>query len=157
MATSAGVLAEAQRLQLAGKKVGLQLYGEEPNPLLVDGLQAMGVTLKTVAPYVYASQEDEAKVAAFIKQLAAGGIGLLAFTSQSQLKRLLDVAKKQNLQAELAAGMDRTVVAAVGPVVKEQLEQAGYRVSVMPERLYFMKPLVTAIVRFLGLEQEDVV
>jgi uroporphyrinogen-III synthase len=156
LATSAGVLAVAQSLELSGKKVALQLYGEEPNPLLVEGLLGKGALLDTVAPYVYASQEDEARVIQFIQRLAAGEVGLLAFTSQSQFQRLMEVAKKQDLQIELAAGMQKTVLAAVGPVVKAQLEEAGYAVSIMPERLYFMKPLVTAIVRFLGLDQEHI-
>ncbi len=156
VATSTGVLAAAQPLELAGKRVALQLYGEEPNPLLVNGLLAKGATLDIVAPYVYASQEDEAKVAAFINILAAGEVGVLAFTSQSQFKRLQEVANKRELQAELADGMRKTVLAAVGPIVKVQLEQAGYPVAIMPERLYFMKPLVTEIVKFLGLESEVV-
>ncbi len=154
LATSAGVLAETHNLDLSGKKVGLQLYGEEPNAMLVDGLCSSGAKVDIVAPYVYASQQDEVRVAEFITNLAAGEIGLLAFTSQSQLKRLLEVASKRELQTELAAGMHKTVLAAVGPVVKAQLEAAGFKVAIMPERLYFMKPLVTAIVRFLGLEQE---
>jgi uroporphyrinogen-III synthase len=154
LATSAGVLSVAQTLDLAGKKVALQLYGEEPNPLLVDGLAKLGAKIDVVAPYVYASKQDEERVAGFIKSLAAGEVGVLAFTSQSQLHRLVDVAKQRELQAELAKGMNQTVLAAVGPVVKAQLEQAGFRVSIMPERLYFMKPLVTEIVRFLGIYQE---
>jgi len=154
LATSAGVLTETQSLNLAGKKIGLQLYGVEPNALLVDGLQNKGAIVDTVAPYVYASQEDETRVAEFIKQLSVGEIGVLAFTSQSQFKRLLEVARKRELQTELAAGMSKTVLAAVGPVVKAQLEDAGYIVAIMPERLYFMKPLVTAIVSFLGFGQE---
>ncbi len=154
VATSVGVLAETQTLDLVGKKVALQLYGEEPNPGLVNGLLGRGAILDTVAPYVYASQADEAKVVAFIKVLAAGQIDVLAFTSQSQIKRLLAVANTQGLQSELAAGLRSTVLAAVGPVVKAELEQTGYPVSIMPERLFFMKPLVAAIVRYLGLEQE---
>lgn len=91
--TSVGVLALAQELKLAGKRVGLQLYGEEPNPLLVNGLLAEGVLLDSVAPYVYASKEDEDRVAAFIATLASGEVTMLAFTSQSQYKRLQEVAK----------------------------------------------------------------
>jgi len=154
LATSAGVLSVAQTLDLAGKKVSLQLYGEEPNPLLVTGLEKLGATLDVVAPYVYASEQDEERVVRFIKSLAAGEVGVLAFTSQSQLHRLVAVAEKRQLQPELAKGMGQTVLAAVGPVVKAQLEQAGFEVRIMPERLYFMKPLVTEIVRFLGLDRE---
>lgn len=155
--TSVGVLALAQELKLGGKRLGLQLYGEEPNHLLVNGLLAEGATLDVVAPYVYASKEDEDRVAAFIEVLAKGGVSMLAFTSQSQYKRMLEVAKKRNLVAELDGGMRQVSLAAVGPVVKDQLEAAGYAVAVMPERLFFMKPFVTAIVRHLQQQEGETV
>lgn len=153
--TSAGVLALAQELKLAGKRLGLQLYGEEPNLFLVNGLQAEGALVDVVAPYVYASKEDEDRVRAFIEVLAKGEIAMLAFTSQSQYKRLVEVANKRGLVAELDGGMRQVWLAAVGPVVKEQLEAAGYPVAVMPERLFFMKPFVTAIVRYLQQRREE--
>jgi uroporphyrinogen-III synthase len=151
--TSAGVLITAQELSLKNKRVALQLYGSEPNLLLQDGLQALGAQLDCVAPYIYANREDELKVAAFIHQLGAGEIGLVAFTSQAQYKRLLDVAKSHGLEQVLQAGLQKTVLAAVGPIVKAQLEAAGYAVAIMPERVYFMKPLVAAIVRYLQEQQ----
>jgi uroporphyrinogen-III synthase len=67
----------------------------------------------------------------------------------SQYKRLQDVARSHQLSDALDLGMRSCVLAAVGPLVKEQLEEAGYTVRIMPERVYFMKPLVTAIVRYL--------
>ena len=147
--TSAGVLTLAQSLELRGKRVAVQLYGEEPNPLLVGGLRDSGATVDVVAPYVYASKEDEDKVAAFINRLADREVAMVAFTSNSQFKRLQDVALKRSLSAELQQGMAATTLAAVGPVVRDQLQAAGFTVAVMPERLYFMKPLVTAIVRYI--------
>lgn len=147
--TSAGVLATAQQMDLKGQRVALQLYGEEPNPLLVEGLKAAGAAVDSVAPYVYASKEDEERVVDFIGKLAAGEVGMVAFTSMSQYKRLQDVARDRQLEEVLDRGMRSCILAAVGPLVKEQLEEAGYTVPVMPERLYFMKPLVTAIVRHL--------
>lgn len=147
--TSAGVLAVLQGLNLMGKRVALQLYSTEPNTMLVDAITNAGGHVDQVAPYVYASQQDEDKVASFIGQLARSEVALLAFTSQSQFQRLRDVADKRSLQAELAVGLNKTALAAVGPVVKDQLEAAGYQVALMPERMYFMKPLVTEIVRYL--------
>lgn len=55
----------------------------------------------------------------------------------------------------LDKGMRLVALAAVGPVVKDQLEAAGYAVAVMPERLYFMKPFVTAMVRYLQHPQQQ--
>lgn len=147
--TSAGVLALARTLDLAGKRVGLQLYGSEPNPFLVNGLKAEAAVVDAVAPYVYASKEHEDRVVDFIQTLSRGEVSVVAFTSMSQYTRLADVARQHGLEDALQDGMRKVILAAVGPVVRAQLENAGYRVHVMPERTYFMKPLVTAILRYL--------
>ena len=145
--TTAGVIASLAEENLVGQRVAVQLYGEEPNQQLIDFLRQRGAEVDTVAPYVYASQEDEAKVVEFIHELHAGAIDAVAFTSQPQFKRLQDVAKARGLEVELRGGLQRTVLAAVGPLVAQQLTDAGYNVAVMPERTYFMKPLVTALMR----------
>lgn len=145
--TSAGVIASLADHALAGKRVAVQLYGEEPNLPLTDFLQGKGASVDTVAPYIYASKEDEAKVVQFILALQAGEIDVVTFTSQPQYKRLQDVAKLHGLESALDAGLRRTLLAAVGPVVAQQLNAAGYEVAVTPDKSYFMKPLVTAIMR----------
>jgi uroporphyrinogen-III synthase len=146
--TTIGVITTLRTLDLQGRRVALQLYGEEPNLKLQDFLVEQGASLDPVAPYVYASKEDEERVAEFIRSMNDGKIDLVAFTSQAQLKRLQEVAKARQLLPMLQTGLGKVAVAAVGPVVKQQLEAAGFTVAVMPERMYFMKPLVAAIVRY---------
>src|SRR4029079_13313793 len=60
--TSAGVIDELRALDLRGRRVGVQLYGEEPNRPLVDFITGAGAPALTVAPYVYASASDDAAV-----------------------------------------------------------------------------------------------
>lgn len=146
-ATTPGVIAALAAHELSGKRVAVQLYGEEPNLLLVNFLRDKGASVDTVAPYVYASQEDEAKVADFIRRLQAGEVDAVAFTSQPQYRRLLAVARARQLEPALRAGLQRTLLAAVGPVVAQQLREAGFDVAVMPDRSWFMKPLVSALLR----------
>jgi uroporphyrinogen-III synthase len=146
--TTDGVIATLHTLSLQGLRVGVQLYGEDPNLKLMDALRAAGAQAVPVAPYVYADKEADEKVRALLRALAAGEIDVMAFTSQPQLKRLQEVAQRYQQEADLDAGLKRVVLAAVGPVVREQLQQAGYAVAVMPERVYFMKPLVLAIQRY---------
>lgn len=148
--TTPGVIDSLQGRDLADKRVAVQLYGDEPNLTLTEFLEGRGAVVDTVAPYVYASHEDEAKVAAFIAALHAGQIDALTFTSQPQFKRLRDVARARALERELDEGLRRTVIAAVGPLVAQQLVDAGYAVAVMPDKAWFMKPLVTALVRHFG-------
>src|SRR5439155_17856306 len=52
--TSQGVVDTLAAHDLAGRRIGVQLYGTDPNELLVRALVAKGALVKTVAPYVYA-------------------------------------------------------------------------------------------------------
>ncbi len=92
--TSAGVMEALASLDLRGRRVGVQLYGEEPNRPLVEFLERAGATVSVVAPYVYASASDAGRVASFIDALAAGGVDAVAFTSASQVDRLWQVARE---------------------------------------------------------------
>ena len=145
--TTDGVIETLGTLPLRGLHVGVQLYGEEPNLKLIEALQAAGAVPEVVAPYVYADKEADERVRQLLRRLAAGEVDVLAFTSQPQFKRLQDVARRYEQGRDLDVGLKRTVLAAVGPVVRDQLEGAGYPVTLMPERVYFMKPLVLTIQR----------
>lgn len=146
--TTDGVIATLAGINLQNCRVGVQLYGEEPNLKLISALGKAGAIIDTVAPYVYADREDENRVVDFIHILQSGVIDAVAFTSQPQFKRLQTVATARGIGQELRQGLEKTVIAAVGPVVRDQLEAAGYTVAVMPERTWFMKPLVTALGRY---------
>lgn len=150
--TTPGIIAALDPLDLNGKRVAVQLYGENPNELLIDYLHERGAIISVVAPYIYAPDADEDKVARFISSLADGEINMMTFTSQPQLTRLQDVARKHNLEVQLAEGLSRIKVAAVGPIVADQLRAAGVTVAVVPESLFFMKPMVTALVRLVRSE-----
>lgn len=145
--TTPGIIAALDDLDLNGKRVAVQLYGEEPNLLLIDYLQGRGAIVSTVAPYIYAPNSDEEKVVELINDLHEGRITMMTFTSQPQLIRLQEVARKAGIEERLQAGLARVSVAAVGPVVADQLRAAGVEVSVMPESLFFMKPMVTELVK----------
>lgn len=145
--TTAGIIEALDDLELEGRRVAVQLYGEDPNQLLMDYLRTRGARVSAVAPYVYAPNADEEKVLDLLARLREGGITMMTFTSQPQLKRMQDVARRSGEAEELIASLNRIKVAAVGPVVAEQLREAGVRVAVMPESLYFMKPMVTELVR----------
>lgn len=82
--------------------------------------------------------------------MAQGKIDALTFTSQPQYKRLHSVAEKNGLLDELAAGLEHTHIAAIGPVMADYLREQGVRVDVMPEDRYFMKTLVDALAEHLN-------
>lgn len=148
--TTEGVIARLDKLEIIEKDIAVQLYGEEPNVKLISYLEQRGATVRAVAPYVYANKFDDEKVIGLINAMHKGQVDVIAFTSQPQINRLFKVAKQHQLEAELKTGLDLCYVAAVGPVVKEVLNNKGVEVDIMPERTFFMKPMVTAIGKFLN-------
>ena len=139
--TTAGIIASLANENLTGRRIGVQLYGCEPNRPLVDFLEGAGARVQTVAPYVYAGAADDAAVHRLLAQLQAGGVDAIAFTSTPQVERLFAVAPAPEVRAALA----RTLVAAVGPVVAASLERHGIEARLMPEEAFFLKPLTAAL------------
>ena len=131
--TSQGVMEMIAGLDVRGRRVGLQLYGEEPNRPLVECLEKAGAVVRTVAPYVYATASDQAAVVALIDAMADGRVDAIAFTSASQVDRLWAVAAEGKREAELAAALGKVRVAAIGPIVVEALGARGARIDVVPE------------------------
>jgi uroporphyrinogen-III synthase len=148
--TSQGVIEALATLDLRGRRVGVQLYGTEPNRPLVEALERAGASVSVVAPYVYASASDTGRVVALIGTLADGGVDAIAFTSASQVDRLWEVARENGLEERLKAGLARVRVAAVGPIVVEALEARGVRVDAVPEKSFVMRRLVNVLVDVIG-------
>ena len=148
--TTEGVIATLAKLDLKGHRLGVQLYGSEPNLPLIDFIHRSDATAFPVAPYVYASQADDRKVVGLIKQMAAGEIDVIAFTSAQQVTRLYGVATANRLEDDLDKAWSHTKVAAVGPIVAENLRSRGVHIDMTPEDSFFMKPLVNAIAAGLG-------
>jgi uroporphyrinogen-III synthase len=148
--TSAGIIDELRAIDLHGRRVGVQLYGEEPNRPLVDFLAGAGAQVMTVAPYVYASASDDAAVGDLIAALAEARVDAIAFTSASQVDRLWQVAAAAGAEARLRDGLARVRVAAIGPIVDEALAARGVRIDVMPEKSFVMRRLVDALADALG-------
>ena len=144
--TTAGIIASLGGEQLSGRRIGVQLYGTEPNEALTGFLRGRGASVTTVAPYVYADAADEAAVRALLTQLAAGAVDAIAFTSTPQVERLFAVAPED----EVRAALTRTLVAVVGPVVAETLARHGVRAQLMPAESFFIKPLTSALEEALG-------
>jgi uroporphyrinogen-III synthase len=144
--TTDGVIATLRPQPLQGLHVGVQLYSPD-NPPLLQFLSAAGAVAHPVLPYVYAPAADADRVADLIDRLAAGTVDVLVFTSSPQVDRLYEVAEQRGRQAVLRDGLGRTCVAAVGPVVADNLRHRGAPVTVCPEQGFVMKNLVQHIKR----------
>lgn len=148
--TTGGVIATLRALDLAGRHVGLQLYGDEPNRELVGFLESQGAIVHAVAPYRYAPATHDEKVAALIDELQAGLLDAVAFTTALQVERLFQVARRRGVEASLREGLARIHVAAVGPVVVEVMGRFGLRADAVPPRQFFMRRLTLEMIARLG-------
>ena len=147
--TSRGVMDELAPLDLRGRRVGVQLYGQEPNHELRAFLEGKGAQVSVVAPYIYAPASDAAKVVELVGEMAAGRVDAIAFTSASQIDRLVEVARTNGLDEALAKSWARVRVAAIGPIAAEALRRHGIDPAIQPEKAFVMKRLVSAIVEAL--------
>ena len=143
--TSEGVIDALAGEGLNGRKIGLQLYPAEGAGWIVNALKAKGAIVFEVTPYRYASEAETSEVAGVIRKLAAGEIGMIAFTSSPQVERLVEVARQQKLEQELAQGLTPARVAAIGPVVEQTLKKHGFSTAIIPKTPH-LKPFVRAIV-----------
>lgn len=139
--TTAGVIETLKAENLHARRVGVQLYGSEPNLPLIEFLRDAGAEPLSVAPYVYADAIDDDQVRDLIARMANGEVQIIAFTSMAQVNRLFAVGEPAALHAAFA----RVQVAAVGPVVRDALTRHGVHAHCMPEDSFFMKPLVSAM------------
>ena len=148
--TTAGVMAALEPLPLEGRRVAVQLYPDNPNEALLGFLRDRGARPDPVVPYAYASKEDDGRVLAVIREMAAGAVDLIAFTSSPQVRRLREVAKASGEEALLAEALARTRIAAVGPLVARAVEEAGGHVAMQPGENFHLKPMVGEIVAAIG-------
>ncbi|GGA50792.1 uroporphyrinogen-III synthase [Dyella nitratireducens] len=145
-ATTPGMIVLLQTLDLKGRRVGVQLYGTEPNAPLMDFLAAAGAKVLPVWPYVYADAAADAEVMALIEAMQQGQVDAIAFTSLQQVERLFRLVEAGRLKQALA----RTLVAAIGPVVADSLRAHGVEPQVVPEESYYLKPLTQALIERLS-------
>jgi uroporphyrinogen-III synthase len=149
--TSEGIAEMLSRLDIKGHRLGLQLYPEKDHSGLIGAIEAQGAKVDTVQPYVYDAQAAEANIITAIEEMAQGRIDAIALTSSGQVRRLIETARAHGRAAQLRAGLERTPVASVGPVVSDELKLHGLHTDIYPANdAFFMKPLISAMSAALG-------
>jgi uroporphyrinogen-III synthase len=149
--TTEGVIEMLGRLDLKGRRVGLQLYPDKDHSVLTGALAVQGADVDTVLPYAYDSKAADANIVAAIDDMAEGRIDSIALTNLGQVRRLIEAAKAHGSEAKLRAGLERTLIASVGPAVTGELAAHGLRTDVSPaDDAYFMRPLISAMAAALA-------
>jgi uroporphyrinogen-III synthase len=149
--TSEGIIEMLSNIDLAGHRVGLQLYPDKDHSVLIGAITAQGATVDPVLPYVYDAEAADANIVTAIDEMAKGAIDAIALTSSGQVRRLIEVARAHGCEAQLRDGLAQTPIASVGPVVSDELKSLGLRTDISPANgAYFMKPLISAMATALG-------
>ena len=149
--TSEGIAEMLSKIDLNGRRLGLQLYPDKDHGALIGAITSQGADVDTVLPYVYDAKAADTNIVTAIEEMAGSRIDAIALTSSGQARRLFDVAKAHGCEARLREGLARTPIASVGPVVSDELVAHGLRATIAPaEGAYFMKPLISAMAAALG-------
>jgi uroporphyrinogen-III synthase len=146
--TSAEVLSALEPLNLTGKTVSVQLYGE-PNPSLSQALAARGAEVLELAPYVWDRPVDPLPILQLFDALERDEIHALLITSQAQVDNLFSVARDHGRRPAL----DRVAIGAQGPVAEAALNRNGLRATFKPDHGH-MGALVLAAANHFALEGE---
>lgn len=145
--TTAELLESLAALPLEGRGVALLHYGER-NEALAAALIARGARLEELCLYEWQLPEDTTPLAALVRDIAAGSIDAIAFTSQIQCRHLFSIADTLGMYRLAEALRSRVIVAAIGPVCAEALKHHGITPHVVPSQPK-MGFLVTELADFL--------
>jgi uroporphyrinogen-III synthase len=149
--TSEGVAEMLSRLDLKGRRLGLQLYPDKDHAALIGAITAQGAEVDPVLPYVYDAKAADANIVTAIDEMAAGRVDAIALTNLGQIRRLVEAARAHGREDELRQGLERTLIASVGPAVSGELQSHGLRTDISPANdAYFMKPLISAMAAALA-------
>jgi uroporphyrinogen-III synthase len=149
--TTEGVIEMLGHIDLRGHRLGLQLYPDKDHGALIGALAAQGADVDPVLPYAYDPKAADANIVAAIDEMAGGRIDAIALTNLGQVRRLVEAARTHGSEAKLREGLERTLIASVGPAVSGELAAQGLRTDISPaEDAYFMRPLISAMATALA-------
>ncbi len=129
-------------IPIVNQTLALQEYGQS-NASLLAGLEARGARVLSIPVYKWELPEDTGPLAENVRQIAAGDVDVVLFTSAHQVVNLLHIAEQLGLVADVHGALHRTVVASVGPTTSEMLHAYEIAVDLEPEHPK-MGPLVQA-------------
>jgi uroporphyrinogen-III synthase len=118
-------------IRLRGARVAVQEYGVS-NPELIAGLNERGAQVMRVPVYQWALPENLAPLRAAVRALADGKIDVVLFTTSVQAAHLFRVAAEMHLEDTVLSGLQRAVVASIGPTTSEELSRRGITPDLEP-------------------------
>lgn len=116
---------------LSGARLALQEYGSE-NPDLVDALSRRGADVTTVPIYKWSMPEDVAPLRRAVWSIIRGEIEVVVLTASVQLVHLLRTAAEMGVEGAVRKGLERMLIASVGPMTSEELSRHGLPIDLEP-------------------------
>jgi uroporphyrinogen-III synthase len=116
---------------LQGARVAVQEYGVS-NPELLKGLRERGAVVTRVPVYQWALPHDLAPLRAAITSISEGAFEVAIFTTAVQAVHLFQVAAEMGLEESVREGLNRAMVASIGPTTSEELQRHGIRADLEP-------------------------
>ncbi len=127
------VLSELEtKVDIKGRRVAVQEYGKA-NPELIAGLEARGARVVRVPVYRWALPEDTRPLREAMQKFLDGQVDIALFTNAIQVEHIFQLAREKKLDQPLLRAFNRVVIASVGPVCSEALEQFGLKADLEPE------------------------
>ena len=115
-----------------GKNVAVQEYGVTSKDF-IDAMVERGAKVTRVPVYRWALPEDTAPLRKALKLVVDGKADVALFTSATQISNVLQMAQEEGIEKEFRAGLSHMVVASVGPVCTQFLDEYGVPVDIEPE------------------------
>jgi uroporphyrinogen-III synthase len=116
--------ARAGECPLAGARVAVQEYGVS-NVELLDALRARGAQVTPVPVYQWTLPEDVQPLYDAVEAVTRGEVDVVILTSGVQLAHLFEVAARMGAEEDLRRGLQRTVIASIGPTTSEEIARRG--------------------------------
>lgn len=112
------------RFSLSGRAVAVQEYGL-PNLRFYEALSARGAVLTPVPVYRWALPDDIQPLQQAVREIAAGKVDVVLFTSAWQLNNVLTVAEQLQLADQFRQQCAGLLVGSIGPTCSEALTDHG--------------------------------
>jgi uroporphyrinogen decarboxylase len=118
-----------ESVRLSGAKIAVQEYGES-NERLYSALEERHAVVERVPVYRWALPEDVRPLVRALEQVVARTVDVALFTSATQIRHVLDVARGEGIEQPLREALAEVVIASIGPVCTEALTGHGIAVDV---------------------------
>jgi uroporphyrinogen-III synthase len=132
--TTRDVIETMATLPIEGSRVGLVHYGERNEPLTA-AIEERGAIVDELCLYEWHLPHDVEPLRALVRDAIEGRLDAVAFTSQVQVRHLLQIAESMHARdALLTALAQRTIaIAAIGPTCADALRDVGIEPDVVPD------------------------